>query len=312
MVAEDEGALRIASGCDADRVVLPPRADLTAVKPHLQAGPVVEFLRSHSFDVIVVDMLDTPEEDMRLLASTGIPIVSFDDRGAGRFYANTLVNILVAEPDRARLCLHTRLLEGAEYVVLDPIFAGAHETPRRDGAGLLERVFVAMGGADAAGLTVKVARALRQVEGIREVRFCCGPSFPHSAALAKAMDGAPYAGQRLTSLPNLLDQYRWCDLAVVAGGLTMYECCCVGTPSLAVCQPIDHQLELADRLTAVGAMTTVGYGLQASEEKIAAAVSDLAACPARRSAMSIAGPAVVDGAGTARVATAIAEAAGVR
>jgi spore coat polysaccharide biosynthesis predicted glycosyltransferase SpsG len=308
LFAEDPFARRVAEAMPARAVALPPRCDVTAVKPVLSAGPLLAEIEREPADVIAVDMLDTPEPDMVALRATGIPLVTFDDRGEGRRHADTIIDVLIEEPAEDSLPRSTRILEGGDYVVLDPVFETAHSgSPRRE-FGSLRRVFVAMGGADAAGLSMKVARALRLVEGLEEVQFVCGPAFPHHEELRRVTDGAPWQCELLDHLPGLLDRYRWCDLAIVAGGLTMYEVCCTGTPSLAVCQPIDHQLELADRLSAVGAMATVGYGLEASVEQIAAAVRQLADPEARRK-LSDAGPALVDGKGTARVADAILDAA---
>lgn len=304
MFANDPFAARAASQAPARPVVLPPRADPHAVKPLLRAAPVLEELAREPADLVVVDMLDTPAAELEALASTGVPLVTMDDRGAGRRAADLLVNILVEEPEPASLRPDARLLQGPAYVTLDPLFADAHDGPEPRDFGPLRSVFVAMGGADAAGLTVKVAQALRLVEGLERVELVCGPAFPHRVELEAALTGAPWPHEMLTRLPNLLGPYRRCDLAVVAGGLTMYEVCCVGAPALAVCQPIDHQLELADRLAAEGAMATVGWGADASAERIAAAVRALADPGARRR-MAERGPRIVDGRGTERVARAL-------
>jgi spore coat polysaccharide biosynthesis predicted glycosyltransferase SpsG len=167
---------------------------------------------------------------------------------------------------------------------------------------------VAMGGADAAGLTVKVARALRLVDDLDRVDFVTGSAFPHGQALAEVLEGAPWRAVVHRALPNLVERYCEADLCVVAGGLTMWETCCVGAPALAVCQPIDHQLELAARLAAAGAMATVGYGLDAPIEAIAEAVRALRSPDARR-AMAEAGPALIDGQGAQRVAQAFLDTA---
>lgn len=307
LTSAEPTAERIAAGAAARVALLPPRRDPEAVKPRLIADPVVEFAREWRPDVLVVDMLDTPGPDMAALRALGVPIVSFDDRGDGRFDADLLINVLVAEPDRARLLQRTALMEGPGYVVLDPVYAEANAAlePRTvDGS---RRVFVATGGGDAAGLTVKVASALGRIGDLERVEFVCGPAFPFRADLDRVLAGAPWAHEVYTGLPNLIGRYAECDLAVVAGGLTMYEVCCVGAPALAVCQPIDHQLELADILSQEGAMQTVGYGLDASEDTIAGAVQALMDNVELRRAMSRRGPAMVDGRGTERVARAIAE-----
>lgn len=308
LLAEDAAALRLAATAPARLAVLPPRYDARAVKPRLEARPILEHLAVEPCDLVAVDMLDTPEQEMAALAETGVPLVTFDDRGPGRRWADTIINILVTEPEPDSLRPGTRLLEGSPYVVLDPVFADANREAAQRKVGPLRRLFVAMGGADAAGLTVRVARALCLVPGLERVEFVCGPAFPHRAELEDVLQTAPWEHPVHAALPNLIDGYRRCDLALVAGGLTMYEVCCTGTPALAVCQPIDHQLELAERLTAAGAMATVGYGLEASVEQIAAAVERLADAEVRRR-MAARGPALVDGRGTERVAQALIETA---
>jgi spore coat polysaccharide biosynthesis predicted glycosyltransferase SpsG len=307
MVAEDDFAVRVAQTAPARLAVLPPRRDLTAVKPLLTAAPVLAALSREPFDLVVVDMLDTPEDDIAALAEAGIPLATFDDRGPGRLYADAIINILIEEPEPDRLRPRTRLYQGGPYVVLDPLFANLEPIRREFGPRC--RVFVGMGGADAAGLTVKAARALLLVPGLTEAAFVNGPAFPHRAELDAALEKAPWPHKVYTGLPNLLDLYRRCDLAVVAGGLTMYECCRTGTPSLAVPQPIDHQFELAQALSQAGAMATVGDGLETPVERIAEEVGRLAHDPEARRRMSERGPALVDGRGTERVAEALIEAA---
>jgi len=306
LVAEDAAALRLAETAPARLTVLPPRYDARAIKPLLEVRPVLECLAAEPYDLVVVDMLDTPETEMAALAETGVPLVTFDDRGPGRRHADTLINVLVTEPEPESLRPGTRLLEGGPYVVLDPVFAEAHREAEKRAIGPLKRIFVAMGGADAAGLTVKVARALCLVPGLEWVEFVCGPAFPHRVELESVLEAAPWPHQIHSTLPTLLSCYRRCDLALVAGGLTMYEVCCTGTPALAVCQPIDHQLELAERLAAAGAMATVGCGLEAPVEQITTAVRQLADVEIRRQ-MAARGPTLVDGHGTERVVDALLE-----
>ncbi|HSV73297.1 MAG TPA: hypothetical protein VLH79_06010 [Chthonomonadales bacterium] len=306
LTSRDEGALRIAQEAPARVEMLPRGTRPCGVKPRLTAAPVLEAAARHRPDVIVVDMLDTPGEAMAALAGHGRPLVTFDDRGGGRVHADLLVNVLVVDPAPQRLSHQTRLLEGPPYAVLDRVFAAARQSMPEREFGPVESVCVAMGGADAAGLTVKVARALRGVAHLRRVQFCCGTAFPHRAALDAVLVDAPWVYEVYAGLPNLLDRYVAADVAMVAGGLTMYETCVTGTPAIAVCQPIDHQFELAARLADAGCMLTVGYGLDASEASIRGALAALAADPERRRAMSNAGRALVDGNGTERVASAIA------
>jgi spore coat polysaccharide biosynthesis predicted glycosyltransferase SpsG len=78
---------------------------------------------------------------------------------------------------------------------------------------------------------------------------------------------------------------------------------------VAICQPIDHQLELASSLAGKGAMVTVGDGLAATEEQIMQAIKGLVSYE-KRLAMSQVGPNLIDGRGTLRVVQILMDVAG--
>src|SRR5262249_23388266 len=135
-----------------------------------------------------------------------------------------------------------------------------------------------------------------------EATVVVGSAFPHGEALARlvATSTAPVVVRR--DLPTLLPEFRRADLAVVAGGLTMYEALATGTPSLALCQEAWHQPFLAAWCAERGAMVALGQGTAADEGDVAAAIDALARDPDRRAALSRAGQVLVDGSGTRRVA----------
>lgn len=299
--AKDPAALQIASSIEAAIRVLPPRPDRRAIKPLLEADALLPLIEEIQPDLVVVDMLDTPAEAMRCVAETGVPLLTLDDRGEGRRYADGILNVLVEEPE-PRHC--RRLWQGPRYATLDPAYldrVGAAPPP----AGPVEHVLVSMGGADAVGLTLLAGQALVGVDGIRRVHFACGVAFPHMDELRAIASAAPWEAVITTAIPNLADAFQRSDLALVAGGFTMYESCCIGVPSLAVCQPIDHQVELADRLAGAGAMLTVGDGAAAGVPVIRSAVKRLCGDLSLRQQLASTGPTVVDGAGAERAAEAM-------
>lgn len=98
-----------------------------AIIPVLGVKEFIDTAKDFSPDVIVVDALDTPEEDMKFLSSVGAKIAVLDDRGPGRLYADLVSNFLVRDPDRSELKNGTKLIEGPEYAPLDEHYIGAAE-----------------------------------------------------------------------------------------------------------------------------------------------------------------------------------------
>jgi spore coat polysaccharide biosynthesis predicted glycosyltransferase SpsG len=262
---------------------------------------VVEALR-RGCDTAAVDLLDTPASpDLgAAFREAGLRVVTFDNTGLGRLSAHAVVNFLVRDPDPAALAARgTRLYEGPEFATLLPEYAGLDRQPKmiRPRA---ERLLMSMGGGDAAGLAVKVVRALRP-EPPLAVAVVVGSAFPHVPALQAAVSASPHAIRIEQALPSLLPEWETADMAVVAGGLTIHEALVTGTPAIAVCQEVWHQPFLARLFASQGVMIDLGLGREVNEDAIGAATAELALDATRRERMSRTGQRLCDGKGTERV-----------
>lgn len=271
--------------------------------PKLDAGALEAVAIGYAPDIMVIDMLDTSKPDMSRLRGLTKMLVTLDDRGQGRLYAHLICNFLVRDPDPSALPEGTWLREGPEYASLPLEFAGVKRG--RKEPELVRRVLVSLGGADAAGLTVKVAKELLSVDIIREVDFVVGAAFLMRNELEAVLSKASWKANLHVAVPSLLPLFGVADLAIVAGGITMHEAACCGVPAIAVCQSIDHQLMVAGCLEEAGCMINLGYGEKMSDGKLAVTVSVLAEDQKKRQSMSDAGPHVCDGRGSLRTAQAI-------
>ncbi len=306
-VGDDPDGLSYAYAAGVPVLTLPSISRF-GVKPVFEPATLLDAVDPGSYDVVVVDMLDTPEGSLESIAARGCVVITMDDRGPGRTGADAIISFLVREPDPSVLPPHIRLYEGPEYATLDESYAldGAQRPIAPYGQN---SVLVTLGGADAAGLSLRVARALRRVQGIQRVEFVCGNAYRHMPELERIVAAAPWQSVISVGLPSLKPAFLRSDLAIVAGGLTMHEACCTGTPAVAVCQPIDHQIELAGWFEDLGAMRAVGDGTTADDADIAEVVQELLGDEAARGRMSRIGPQLVDGRGTERTARAILEVA---
>lgn len=272
--------------------------------PRLYARAFEHIVRDYRPDIIVVDMLDTPDAEMRVLRDFAPTLVTLDDRGDGRLHADLICSFLVRDPDPSALDAgRTWLREGPEFASLPPKFAGVSRGRREP--DVARRALVTLGGADAAGLTAKVAEDLLPVTELKEVDIVVGAAFRMRAELDSVLQRAAWRANLHTAVPSLLPLFESADLAIVAGGITMHEAACCGVPAVAVCQSIDHQLLVAGWLQDGGCMLNLGYGESLSAGEIANTVRRLAEDQALRQSMSDAGPRVCDGRGSQRTAEAI-------
>jgi spore coat polysaccharide biosynthesis predicted glycosyltransferase SpsG len=284
-------------GAGLELVPLP--VDLDASE---ERGRCVSEALHRGCDTAAVDLLDTPAAPdlCAALREAGLRVVTFDNTGPGRLSAHAVVNFLVRDPAPAVLAARgSRLYEGPGYATLLPEYAGLNQNSKviRPRA---ERLLVSMGGGDAAGLAVKVVRALRPDPPL-SIAVVVGSAFPHLPALQTAVAASPHAIRIEQALPSLLPEWERADMAVVAGGLTMHEALVTGTPAIAVCQEVWHQPFLSRLFAAEGVMIDLGLGREVSEDVIAGATAELARDAARRERMSRAGQRLCDGKGTERV-----------
>jgi spore coat polysaccharide biosynthesis predicted glycosyltransferase SpsG len=160
---------------------------------------------------------------------------------------------------------------------------------------------VTQGGSDTHGLTPKIVRALDGIAEDPAMTIVVGPAYRHHVELEAALrDHRLHVDVRRNvadMTPLMLDA----DLAITAGGITMLELACVGTPMIAVCGDWFEE-ETAARVAAAGAALNLGFGGAVTEDDISRAVDVLAADADRRSRMSEAGKRLVDGRGAARLA----------
>jgi len=101
------------------------------------------------------------------------------------------------------------------------------------------------------------------------------------------------------------------DMAILGGGLSLYEAAFLGVPSVAV--PVDsvvpgyerHQLEAAGRLAEAGCCLNVGLASGVSSAQVAGAVATLLASAGIRGKLGAAGMRLLDGHGLMRTTAAI-------
>lgn len=175
---------------------------------------------------------------------------------------------------------------------------------RKDVRALREppyQLLVTMGGADPAGLTLRIARNLRVFGENIMPHFVIGPAFSDPERTAAALLGMWPCGRIYRNLPDLGDPMREADLAICAYGVTAQELAAAGVPALYIALSDDHA-QAADALAATGAGQNLGVHGDLADEDFRMHVSRLLRNAQSRERMSVAGPRSIDGRGAERIA----------
>jgi len=166
------------------------------------------------------------------------------------------------------------------------------------------RVLVAMGGSDPQGLTLRAVKAVAAAGRRVTPVVVIGPSMPFPEAVADSCQAAAPDAEILFAPDALMPIAADCDLAVVAFGVTAFECAHVGTPAIYLGLTTDHAMS-AQGFDDAGFGINLGVAATLNDQRIVAALQALAADPEKRRAMAAAGRLGIDGFGAERLAAEI-------
>ncbi len=241
-------------------------------------------------DVIVVNKLQTPASSIRSFKALARLVVTLDDAGEGGQAADLRVNVLYHAAGA---------VTDPAFIALRPEFQAAHGLARIVREPVRELLIV-QGGSDTYGFTPRIIAMLAGLRIRPHATVVLGAAFRHEAALRLAVQESPLDLTVIRNAPRMAELMLAADLAITAGGLTMFELACVGTPSLIVCAE-RFEVETAGRLEAAGAVECLGFGEDVAEARLRPAVETLAGDLQRRQRMSACGMRLVDGRGCLRI-----------
>jgi UDP-2,4-diacetamido-2,4,6-trideoxy-beta-L-altropyranose hydrolase len=198
-------------------------------------------------------------------------------------------------------------LTGPNFALVRPDFTRRREAAlaRRGRGAAPRRVLISLGLTDVGAITARVVEALLQDFGadvlganVLDVVLGAGaPSRARMAALA-ARDERVRLHIDAKDMPALTAA---ADLAVGAGGSSVWERCCLGLPSVTVVLA-DNQRAGALALESAGAAWAFEADAADFEDRLRSGMGRLIADAASREAMSRAAASLCDGGGAARVA----------
>jgi spore coat polysaccharide biosynthesis predicted glycosyltransferase SpsG len=282
-----DDVLLIVSGGEAMQAIRAHGYPLAIVEsPGQELDPLCAF-EPH---VVIVNKLQNDPAYLRSVRLFGSFVVTIDDAGPAAREADIAINPLYHAPGA---------LTDPGFVMLREEFRTAHAHGKAVREGV-KTLLVLQGGSDTYGFTPSIVRGIAAARSRAQCTVVIGRGFRHDAELASAVADVDLAVDVVRNPPHISQLMAAADVAITAGGLSMFELCCVGTPSIVVCGELFEE-ETATRLEQAGAVRHLGFGGHLSGADLARAFDALAADPSRRRAMSDRGRELVDGRGCERI-----------
>ena len=267
---------------------------------------------SRECDWVIADGYGFGVEWQARVRASGARLAMLDDEArAPRWDADLLLNQNLGVPATAYAASapDALLLRGSRYVLLRTAFK-AWSGFTRAVPSQAHHLLLTVGGADPENLTARLIPGLAECDALA-VRVLVGAANPHRAAIdaavaatavAAAVGGATFTV--LEHVDDMAEQMAWADLAITAGGSTLWELAFMQVPSLVLVLA-DNQRGGALACEEAGMAFVLGDGATVNPLDVGHAVRALAGNAAACAAMAAAGGRLVDGEGAHRVVQAL-------
>lgn len=261
----------------------------------------IQMAAANRCNAIVVDSDYEGAGYLSKLRSAGFFVCAIEDTAPHPFPCQLVVN---GDGHACQLLYHsssrdTIFLLGTEYSILRPEF---WKIPKRTLRDVAQNILLTLGGDDIYNLMPRILGLLGELPGTFFVTAIIGPFFDNLAEIEIAAKNARYP-VRLIHAPDAVHKLMLnADVAVSAGGQTLYELACVGCPTVAVrvASNQDGQLQVFAK---EGFLRVVGRANDNDiVDSIGNALLSLLSNTEARDSMGAAGQRLVDGQGALRVA----------
>ncbi len=272
-------------------------------RPEEEIGKLLSCLEREKDGVFLADSYFVTKKYLKKVREY-MPTCYIDDLGRTDMDADLLINYNIfanrAQYDGAKESVAAFLL-GPEYAPLRREFKRVEYSVRERA----KRVFLTTGGSDKYDLAGKILREALSCETTRKLEYCVvsGIYNEHLDGL-KQLENAFANVKVFCNVDNIWELMRTCDIAVTAGGSTMYELCAVGIPIICF-SFVDNQEKIVEGFADRGIVDFGGNYLKSGARMISDVtyhISSLAEDTDRRRLLSGRQKALVDGRGADRIA----------
>lgn len=278
----------------------PKAGDLSQVLFHIESH--TPHAKNHAPSWLVLDGYHFTPEYQKAIRQGGIRLLVIDDMNhLPRYYADILLNQNIHAPDlRYRCGEDTKLLLGSEYVLLRREFLKSHGFERKI-PEKAQNILVTFGGADPDNVTLKAIRALKLLgDPDLQVKVVIGPANQNIDRVKREASHLSFPMQIVIAVSDMAGLMHWADLAITAGGSTVWELLLFRLPIIMMTLA-ENQQPIAEKLHNEGLALNLGRQAEVSVSALAGRIQTILEDRNFRWDMASKAADLIDGQGTARV-----------
>jgi len=261
----------------------------------------VDLAFEHECDAIVVDSYMANSEYMSSISNNNLVTCVIDDMASYSYPCQVVVNgnLNAKELSYLPTSVDTLFLLGPQYLMLREEFSDKSDFVVRP---TVHNILVVLGGSDSCELMPGILSMLDNMQSDFVINAIIGPFANNEQNVRQVIEKSRHVINLFHSPDAIQELMMQADLAISAGGQTLYELLCVGCPTVPI-EVARNQKKQLESLVGLGYLHTICDGADNSViSTLANSVHLLLSDYQLRSNMSSVGQQLFDGQGALRVA----------
>jgi len=224
------------------------------------ASKVIAVISPLSCDLLIVDHYGLGVVWESALEKFCNSIFVIDDLASRNHICNILLDQTYGRTIASygeRVANGTRIICGSDFALLRPEFTGyrSESLRKREQCQNPKNIFISLGGADPGNLTLAILKNIAISSNEKEVILAVSSNFPGLRRLRKYQETVTWLRIEC-DVKNMAEHMLWADLAIGSGGVTSWERCCMGLPSVVI-QIANNQASVIKALEMKGAAIVI-------------------------------------------------------
>ena len=261
---------------------------------------VKEIIEENNIDILVTDSYDIDQKYLTEIKKVVDRLVSIHDYAPFAFPSDIVINgnIYAPELDYKSLYGDTEFLLGTDYTLMREEFQGL---PDKEINEEVENILVTVGGSDILNLTPKIIKAINRLdkEGLT-IDVVIGAGFDNMPAIIKEVERSIHEIRLHFNVNRMSELMIDSDMAISAGGSTLYELAAAGVPAIVMLQAENQKL-VTEAMADESCIVNLGFGDEIYCDDLTDETEGLIGDFGARKMMSKVGQRLVDGKGVVRV-----------
>ena len=251
---------------------------------------------SESIDILILDSYNVDRAYFKLLNHFFPVIIYLDDIKSDFEYVDMVINPSCKVTNNNYMAKN--VLHGIEFLILGKDYLNPKPRPVNSN---ISSIIITMGGIDHFNISSRVLPILEEINDNIEVNLIIGPYYENTDQIKKAASESNLTVNFFEGLTNISSVIMQSDIAISAGGFTLYELCSMSTPTIGI-SLWDNQKNNVDCLAEKGALIPLYYSSKYFDSELETELRRLIENLELRKKISKASKEVISGNGAKKIA----------